>query len=473
MDVKKKRSIVFLIILSIILVLILIFFLSQIKSNSPNRYGDVPDSEWSEITDVSSGDHIPNPLPPSIGHGEPDNIVYPENVDFWEESLTGGGIPQRYTDADDNEYVKKYFPSLGYVMYIPECWERIEHSNSYLQNIYYLVSDKEGYEDIQISIATKTATVGLSPSEVRNLFLTTHNNMEYYYRNGGYKFITTMYEAGPIHQITTKDIPGFEDIDGAQVLVYYDEPEVTFLLEIEPTYFVEPYVINYYIIKNNVAVMLTVIGPRKQAANMNYLLTAMGLNCKELYNDNANRIRYSADRGFGSSLMTISAPSDWIMDGGGCVTRIRSSGDETDALYGTEVMFSNRLIEKTEGSKPQDILSNSDVTSAIAYSSLDFNKTITGAVLQNLNYSVKYSPNDISQVNYGQNRLTKIDLICTIDETSLFHQLALIENPFKATIYIKETSRGYAFVAVKYNAVNSTYIGSLIDDVLRNTEWPD
>lgn len=473
MDSKKKRSVIFLAILSIILLIILLFFIFKFKPDNGGMYGDIPGSEWSDEANTESDGHVPNPLPPSVGTKEPEDIIYPENVDFWEESLTGGGIPQKYKDAAGNEYVKKYFPSLGYAMYIPEGWERIEHSNSYLQNIYYLVSDKEGYEDIQISVATKTATAGLSPSEVRNLFRTTHNNIEYYYRHGEYKFITTMYEADRVHQITTKDIPGFEDIEDPQILVYYDEPKVTFIMEKEPTYFVEPYVINYYIVKDNVAVMLTVIGPRKYAANMNYLLTAMGLNCKELYNKNANRIKYSADKTFSSPVISIKAPSEWLSDGGEYVKRIKCSDDETNALYGTEILFSNKLIEKTNSSKPQSILSDSHVTSEIAYSTLDFYDNITGVVLQNLNYSIRYTPNDISSVNYGKNALTKIDFTCTIEETSLFQQLALVENPFKATIYIKETSKGYVFVAFKYNAVNGTYIESFIRDVLENTTWPD
>lgn len=469
---RKKQSIIFAVFTVMLLLLLLILLFVFKKNDEPSWFGRVPNSSDSETSELASSDNIPESLPPSVSGEEPENFIYPENVDFWEESLTGGGIPQKYTDSDGNEYTKKYFPSFGYAMYIPDNWTRIEHSNSYLQNIYYLVTDKEDYEDIQISIATKTATSGLSSSQVRNLFRTTRNNIEYYYRHGTHKFITTMYEAGDIHQITTSDIPGFENIDENKILVYYDEPEVTFIMEKEPTYYVEPYVIDYYIIKDNVAVMLTVIGPRSKAANMNYLLTAMGLNCKELYNANANRVHYSADTVYGAkAAVSVKGSSEWKTFNGGAVNKIQCALDETDALYGTEILYANKVVPK-EDKKPQDLLADSDITSAIAYSALDFNETIPNAVLMNLDYSVKYSPSDITHIPYGKTGLTKINFTCTIDETSLFRQLAIIENPFKAVMYIKETSKGYAFIIIKYNSVNSTYIESFAADVLSNTTWP-
>lgn len=478
---KMSKTVIIIIVLVIVILLLMIVLLSVNRKNKENwLWGEVPETTIQTEEPISDDDSenlspsINNPSMPTEQTDVDNNIIFPENVDYWEESLSGGGVPQTYTDGDKNNYTKQYFPSLGYAMYIPDDWKRIEHSDSYLQNTYYLVSEKENYENIQISITTKTATKGLSASEARNLFRNTHQNMEYYFKHGDYKFVTTMYETGTIHQITTDDIPGFEYLD-TKVLVYYDEPKVTFVMDKEPTYFTEPYVINYYIIKENVAVMLTVIGPRKHAGNMNYLLATMGLNCKELYNTNATRIHYSTDTTFKTNLLTLKAPSEWIQAlGNNDVLRIKCNGteNETSPLYGTEIIMSKSYVEKESGQKPQSILSDKNVTSNIAYSALDYNATITNMIMQNLNYSFKYSPSDVTEVIYGENLLTKINFSCSIDESSLINKLSIMENPFSGVIYIKDTPNGYVYVVVKYMKNNITYIDSLCDDILSNMTWP-
>lgn len=468
---KRKSRKVIVIVVLIFIILILAFCVKKVSEDGEMWGGlpieNVPQGEITSTNeDLEQGSNGTNTEPQENTEPKTD-LIYHDQLDIWEETLTGGGTPAHYTDGDGNSYTKKYFTSLGYSMYIPDDWERYMPSTSYMNDIYYLVSKKPGYENIQLSIATKTNTGKLSVSEARDNFITTQNGLEYYYLNGAYRLSVAMYSQGDIHEITTKDIPGFENIEEDKVLVYYDEPSVTFTYDLEPTYYANPYVINYYIIKENVSIMVTAIGPRKEAVGMNYLLATMCLNCKELLNDNANAIRYSEDKEFDTNLLTVKVPDNWKLGTGtNYVSRIVCSEEPYDPLYGTEILLPSKVISSNEVNSPEDIINNIAVQKSLVFSAMKFNPDLSEMVTRNLDYSISYQKNTAEKKIYADKEFTIIDYTVTVDENSLAKPLALLENPFRGKIYITNYGDHYIFFSARTTTEGLTFIDNLMNSLL-------
>ena len=430
-----------------------------------NRKQD-PSIELEEINIETQTDNNSNNMDNSSAQPilPPSQIVYPEDVHFWEESLTGGGVPMTYTDKQGITYTRQCFPSLGFAMYIPDGWRQVNHSNDYLQNIQYYVTNQSGFEETQLSIAVKTNIKGLSPGEIRSLFATDKNNLEYHFDNDKFKFITSMTTSWEFHQINTSDIPGFEDID-AKVLVYYEEPKVKFVLEKNVSYSVEPYVIHYYIIKENTAIMLSAVGPYAKANNILALMASMGLNCRELVNDPPTAIHFSADKEVNAKGISYKIPEAWttkcnFSKGNYSITAYSCSTDLSDYLYGTEILVSGP-ISIEEVPSVTDIINNNKISSLIAYSCLNGYNTIPGNILDNLDYSIKYNPKEIKDVSFSGKIATQIPFTMSIDELSLTRQLSLIENPFNGTMYVFSHDNNYYFIVIK-----GTHISSYFNDLI-------
>lgn len=464
----NKKNIIILTVLLILIVLLFLFLLFFKKQDTK-----IPTSEINTTSEDEENHNIVNDytfeeqLPPS-------EIKYPEDIHFWEESLTGGGVPPTYTDELGNEYTRECFPSLGFAMYIPDGWIEREHSTDYIQNIFYLTTDKEGYDEIQLSVAVKTNIEGLSPSEIRDLFATDKNNLEYYFCNGKYKFITSMTRSWEMHQISTDEIPGFEDID-AQVLLYYDEPKTRFVLEIDPTYNFEPYVINYYIIKENTAIMLTGIGPYLDANKILSLMGSMGLNCRELVNAPPNGIHYSADEKITNGNCSFKIPSEMgkmtcVSRDNMSITSYKYSENRNNYLYNTEILFSN-AISKEKYESIEDIFKDNKLTSLIVYTSLNGTNNHSMQVLDNLDYSFKYNPQSITNISLSGKIATKIPVEITIDETSLSHLLSLIQNPMKCNLYVVEDNGFYYLFIFRGTKAAESYMDNFAYSCLQTISF--
>ncbi len=469
---KKKSFCVFSkpFIFVLIVCIILILSVCVEKADLSLLWGKPPiefiENYHSDTEDVLAQGNIDNISSYQI---EADELTYHDNLDIWEESLSGGGTPIQYTDGDGNKYTKKFFTSLGYTMYIPDGWERLSPSNSYMQNLYYLVSKKPGYENIQISVATKGNTSKLSPNEAIDNFITTQQGLEYYYLNGAYKLSVAMYTPGELNQISTSDIPGFEDLDNHQVLVYYDEPEVTFTYDKDPTYYANPYVLNYYIIKEDVSIMLTAIGPKKESASINYLMASMGLNCKEIISENATGIRYEPKQSIETGLLTANIPEEWFLGtGNDYVKRIVCSDEPSNPLYGTEILISSKILTDKNLTGINDVMRNESLQKTLVFSAMKYSPDLSEMITRNLDYSISFTvDNENKQILDGK-EFCKVDYKITIDENSLMHPIALIENPFCGRIYIAKYGEGYIFVSLKTTCKGQSYIDDLANSLFNN-----
>lgn len=458
---NKKLGIGLLVLLIIVFAISLLAAIRSVKSN---KYGELPgnfttSSENSRT--LTEEDRIFKP--------ENYKYIYPEDIVYKEKMITPGGtLPIGFKDEDGQIYTRRFFPAYGYAMYIPENWQIKEHSNSYLQNIYYLVTDQDDLGAIEIAIATQTGVSGKSKSDIMESFRGTTAGMEYYFLAGKHKMVTTMYKDSERSIITANDV-GFDlDSDKNVVLAWYNTPDVTFLLADNPYYYTDPYVINYYVVMDDTAVMVTAIGPKSKADRMYHLLGAMALNIRELKNERPTALHYTPVKTIEHSGFSLNVPEEYRegYNGGGEGTRIICSSDRGDFAYGTEIYLSKAPIVAND---PVHLLMDHNVTSNIVEMCLQGHPDVSKLAYNNLDYSISFSDDDVSELFYLGTKYTKVNYVISVNTDSLYKPLGLTESQIKNTIYISEgIGGGYNYVNFKYLGASQTYIDDLAMNVIMN-----
>ena len=456
---KKKLGIGLVIILILMLVISIIV---AVQSTNSNIYGNLPGnmSVKNEDYQITEDDRI----------FKPDNYkyIYPEDITFKEKMLTPGGmLPVAFKDEDGQVYTRKFFPSYGYAMYIPENWQIKEHSNSYLQNIFYLITDQDNLGAIEIAVATQTGVAGKSKTDIMESFRATTAGMEYYFLAGKHKLVTSMYKDAERNIITANDV-GFNLEDDDVVLAWYNTPDITFVMEDNPYYYSNPYVINYYVVMDDVAVMVTTIGPKSKSDRMYHLLGAMALNIRELKNQTPTALHYIPERTLKRGDFSLNIPEGYEegYNGGGGGTRIVCTSDRGSFEYGTEIYLSRGPI-KTDG--PKELLMDHSITSDIVEMCLQGHPDVPRLTYNNLDYSISFSDDDITELTYRGTKYTKINYIINVKTDSLYKTLGLTETEIKNTIYINKDFNGnYHYINFKYLTSSQSYIDDLAKNVISN-----
>ena len=457
---SKKQLGVSLVIFLIILLIISIVL--AIHSTNSGKYGEIPGDFVKQQDDYTFTDED------KIFKQDNYKYIYPEDVVFKEKMLTPGGmLPVGFKDEDGQTYSRHFFPAYGYAMYLPDNWTIKEHSNSYLQNTYYLITDQEDLGAIEIAVSTQTGISGKSKNEVMESFRSNTAGMEYYFLAGKYKLVTTMYKDSYRDIITANEV-GFDlGENNDAVLAWYSTPDVTFLLDDSPYYYANPYVINYYVVMDDTAVMITAIGPKSKSDRMYHLLGATALNIRELKNQNATALHYLPEKTIENSSLKLNVPADYYEGyGSGNGTRIVCSSDRESFLYGTEIYLPKKPIKASD---PLEVLMNHDVTAEIVEMCLRGHPDISKLTTNNLDYSISFSEDDVAEIVYRGIKYTKVQYSINIDTDSLHKPLGLFETKINNTIYINKSLGGeYYYVNFKYLTASKSYIDDLSKNVLAN-----
>lgn len=473
---KNKNLKGFLIVI-LIIIFILLFFSFFVKHKpSEEKLGSLPDNYNSE-TDNNPNKDNEYTYDDNNNEAQPKDVIYPKDVIPKEEVITSGIVPNVFMDMNKNTYTKDYFSSYGYTLYIPDEYKISESDSSYLKNTFYLTPKKDDDEKnagIQIAVTTKT-NLRSNPkkiSDVMDLFDTAKNNLEYDFC--GNKYIVALYEMGTVQRITGRSIENMPEDFHDSIIYYEDDCKFKIQSELSPSTVGTPYVTFFYVVKDDVAIMITAMGPQYMINQITYLGNTMALNCRELLNQNCTNVETSLSEHTKNKNFTFSYDPDWIKKNDYLYL---CSDDRENFLYGTKILIGgddllndesldniSSLMDNKE--KAKFMINTKEIQNEILSALLDNPQDLTVTTMNCITKYITYDENKISECVVGGKKFYKIDYNYMFDETSLRRDLNFESNPMPGSIYFYMTKDSINFVNINYLSRNESYIDSFSKKVL-------